>query len=532
MTRKRRWLAGLVIAAGVALIGLTIGGVLLRRRLEPYIQKQAILYLQQRFHSDVELAGLHIALPRLSPLKWAVTRGKGTLVWVDGDGLVLRHKGRKDIPPMFSIRKFSFAVDVGRLFGKTKVVPVVRVEGLELNLPPREERGALLGSTEKPAPSSKEDAGAEERTGVLLEEVRISDAALVMLPRDRAKKPLRFAIHELDLQSAGTGVAMHYDARLTNATPPGEIHSYGSFGPWQSEEPADTALNGDFTFDHADLGVFHGIAGILTSRGRFEGALDSITAKGEASVPDFRLKRSGNRVPLHTKYEVLVDGTDGDTQLKPVYVTLGQTHFTTSGAVFKNEGDKHRQIQLDVNMPKGRMRDVLLLAMKGSPFMEGTLQLRTKLAIPPLTGKVVEKLRLNGEFQVSDAHFLRSTIQDQIDTLSRRGQGQPKNEAIDEVVSLMSGKFELEDQVIRFEDLTFGVPGADVALNGEYNLDEDVLDFHGALKLQAKVSNTMTGWKHWLLKPVDPFFAKHGAGTYLKIKVAGNANAPKFGLDR
>jgi hypothetical protein len=383
--------------------------------------------------------------------------------------------------------------------------------------------------TASPASSG---APEENTTGVLLQEVRIRNAEFVMLPRDRAKKPLTFKIHQLNLQSAGTGVPMKYDARLTNPTPPGEIHSEGVFGPWQSEEPGDTPLSGDYQFDHADLGVFHGIAGILSSRGRFEGELDTITARGEATVPDFRLKRSANRVPLKAKFEVQVDGTNGDTTLKPVTATLGATYFTTSGVVFKHEGDTHRQIHLNVNMPNGRMRDVLLLAMKDSPFMEGKLQLKTSLEIPPLTGKVVQKLRLNGEFVVNDGHFLRSTIQDQIDSLSRRGQGQPKNQEIDEVISTMTGKFQLEDQVIAFQNLTFGVSGADVRLNGSYSLAEDSLDFHGALKLQAKVSQTMSGWKHWVLKPVDPFFSKNGAGTYLKIKVAGNAKAPKFGLDR
>jgi hypothetical protein len=42
----------------------------------------------------------------------------------------------------------------------------------------------------------------------------------------------------------------------------------------------------------------------------------------------------------------------------------------------------------------------------------------------------------------------------------------------------------------------------------------------------------MTGWKRWLLKPVDPFFSKNGAGTFLKIKVEGTADEPKFGLVR
>ena len=92
-----------------------------------------------------------------------------------------------------------------------------------------------------------------------------------------------------------------------------------------------------------------------------------------------------------------------------------------------------------------------------------------------------------------------------------------------------SGDFKLDDGVIAFKDLAFGVNGADVSLNGSYDLDGDTLDFRGALKLQARVSQTMTGWKRWLLKPVDPFFAKNGAGTFLKIKVVGSSKAPKFG---
>jgi hypothetical protein len=42
----------------------------------------------------------------------------------------------------------------------------------------------------------------------------------------------------------------------------------------------------------------------------------------------------------------------------------------------------------------------------------------------------------------------------------------------------------------------------------------------------------MTGWKRWVLKPVDPLFAKNGAGTFLHIKVEGSSQSPKFGLDR
>lgn len=40
-----------------------------------------------------------------------------------------------------------------------------------------------------------------------------------------------------------------------------------------------------------------------------------------------------------------------------------------------------------------------------------------------------------------------------------------------------------------------------------------------------------TGWKSILLKPVDPFFSKHGAGTELPFKITGTREAPHFGLD-
>jgi hypothetical protein len=90
----------------------------------------------------------------------------------------------------------------------------------------------------------------------------------------------------------------------------------------------------------------------------------------------------------------------------------------------------------------------------------------------------------------------------------------------------------LDDQVITFRSLSFSVPGAGVDLTGSYDMAADNMEFHGAAKLQAKVSQTQTGWKHWVLKPVDPFFSKNGAGTFLRIKVEGSSAAPKFGLDR
>ena len=525
MSAKKKWLIGLGAAAGVTLIVLFFVGRVMAKRFEPYIHDQAINFLRERFDSDAELGSLKISIPNLSPYKLVANKGKGTRARVEGENVVLRHKGRRDVAPMFLMKRFSFEVDLGTVFDAQKRIHLVTIDGMEINIPPKGERPDL-GNDDDNINTATPD------TDVVFDEVVINDSRLSILPVDRKKIPLQFDLHWIRLESAGRYVAMNYTAALTNAKPPGEIISKGRFGPWDAVEPGDSPLGGTYVFDKADLGVFKGIAGILHSTGEFDGTLDSITAKGEATVPDFRLKHAGNVVPLQTKFEVLVDGTNGNTTLKPVVGTLGKTTFTTSGTVIKHEDDPRRTISLNVSMPKGDLRDLLAVAMKGEPFMEGKIALKTKIDIPPLTGRVKEKLILDGQFDITQGKFLKSSIQDQIDMLSRRGQGQPTNMAIDEVVLRMGGVFRLEDQQMMLQSLSFAVPGSGVDLKGDYDLEKDVLDFHGTLRLDAKVSQTLTGWKHWLAKPIDPFFSKNGAGTLLRIQVVGSAKKPQFGRDK
>ena len=518
---RKKWLiaGGIAVAAGV--IAVLVTSSIVSRRFTPFIREQAVLYLQERFDSEVELGALQVHMPNVSALRLWWTHGRGAISHVEGSSLSLRHKGRRDVPPMFVLGHFSFDVDLGTIFDPPRVIALVTLDGMQIHIPPKGDRPHI-------SPGHSQGG----KSGVVIEQVRIANATLVILPKDKKKIPLQFDLQRVVLESAGKDVAMKYDADLTNPKPPGQIHSTGTFGPWAAGEPGDTPLTGEYTFEHADLGVFTGIVGMLQSSGKFEGMLSEIHAQGQASVPDFRLKMSGNRVPLYTKFDALVNGTNGNTVLKPVVARLGSTAFTTSGGIIKHEGDQRKTITLDVSMPNGNLPDLLPLAMKGEPFMEGKIFLKTKIDIPPLTQKVKEKLLLDGNFVVSEGKFLRSTIQDQIDGLSRRGQGQPKNAEIDEVVSRMTGTFHLRDEVVTFSPLSFSIPGAAVELSGDFDMDKNILDFHGALKLEAKVSQTMTGWKRWALRPADPFFAKNGAGTFLRIKVTGTAKEPKFGLDR
>jgi hypothetical protein len=105
-------------------------------------------------------------------------------------------------------------------------------------------------------------------------------------------------------------------------------------------------------------------------------------------------------------------------------------------------------------------------------------------------------------------------------------------ESIDEVPSNLAGTFRMQQGHIEFSALQFTVPGSEVALTGGYDFKAEMMDFHGQLRLEAKVSETQSGWKRWALKPVDPFFSKGGAGTLLPIRITGPRSNPAFGLDR
>jgi hypothetical protein len=137
---------------------------------------------------------------------------------------------------------------------------------------------------------------------------------------------------------------------------------------------------------------------------------------------------------------------------------------------------------------------------------------------------------LDGEVGLEDAQWSSSTIRDKLASLSRHAEGQPENEEAGSSVSDLHGDFRLEKAIIRFRTLRFGVPGALLDLTGNYDVPEGKLDFSGHLRLQAKLSQTVTGKKSFFLKAVDPFFSKEGAGTLLPITITGTRDAPTLGV--
>ena len=84
--------------------------------------------------------------------------------------------------------------------------------------------------------------------------------------------------------------------------------------------------------------------------------------------------------------------------------------------------------------------------------------------------------------------------------------------------------------MLRIPTLVFDIPGAAVKLQGTYALRPQTIAFSGNLYMDAKISQTVTGWKSMLLKIADPLFRENGQ-TVVPLKITGTRAAPAFGMD-
>ena len=523
---KRPWfwaligLIGLIVVFGLMFTAaVPLSSDTLRRRI--------VVYLSDKLDSDVELGDLHLrAFPRLR---------------VEGADLHIRRRGMTDYPPLITIK--SFHVDASILGLYRKHVDHLRLDGLDINIPPSEARKKLevrspqsdVKSEGKIEPTIEEQRADPLKDGsVIIDRMDTNDARLLILPFERDKEPKVWAIHNLQMRDLGATRPWPFKATLTNGVPPGEIGVNGTFGPWHRDEPGDTPLEGAFNFAKADLGVFKGISGTLSSQGSFGGSLAELEANGETDTPDFTIKVGGHPFPLHVKYQALIDGTNGNTRLNVIDAWFLDSYLHASGAVLDAPKGQHgRTVTLDVAMDKSRIEDIMKMAVKtASPPMVGALKLTTRFLLPPGENDVVDRLRLDGRFSIMKARFTNYDVQGKIEELSKRGRGTTAEPAKNHVASDFQGRFKLADGRLTLPDIRFDVPGARVELAGVYGLKQETLDFKGQLLLDAKISQTMTGWKSLMLKVVDPLFKqKDGSGSAIPIKIGGSRNAPDFGLD-
>jgi hypothetical protein len=433
------------------------------------------------------------------------------------------------LPPFAFAQKFVVRAHYLDFLLRPGHISHIEVQGLQIHIPPR---GSMPAAAKNENPSSTS-----------VGEVIANDAILEIARK--TAKPLRFEIHALTLNSLSHKDGFSYDVVFLNALPPGEIQSRGHFGPWNSADPGQTPVFGTYKFEHAYLGVFGGIDGVLTSHDNFHGTLGEIETHGSVDVPDFKVPRAARSASINSRVSSFVNGLNGDVRLEQVETVIVRTNVLARGSIKGIPGRPRKLTSLDLNVSKGRIEDLLRLFIKEprSPII-GIVSLRAHVTVPPEGRPFEQEVALVGDFGIDESRFTKAKTQKEIDTLSERALGKnvggidkekdsdDDDEDSSRAIADLKGHVELRNGVATLTNISFSVPGAVAYMHGTFNLLNQKIDFHGVLKTDAEFSKVGgSGIKSIFLKPFDAIFKKKPKGAEIPVKMTGTYSHPQPGLE-
>ncbi len=523
LPKARKWL----LPAGLALVAVFLAVLVFLVWRWPFRREAVLKDLREASESRVDAVAFHSTyFPRPGCVLEQVT---------------FQHDPNADSPPLIVIQKLQIE---GSFFGLfTRHLKRIRAGGMRIVIPRR---------------GSGEQFTTPKRSSFVIDDL-IADGALLEVLRDQGEQPLKFSFHNFTLSNIGSRGPASFQARLSNPEPPGEITTAGKFGPWNADHVGQTVVSGEYWFEQADLGVFGGIAGLLSSSGKFSGMLDRIEVQGSTDIPHFTVTSSSHQVQLRTQFHAVVNGENGDLLLQKVSATFLKTAVWADGSVAGAGEQPGKTASIEIAARDARIQDVLLLFARSQRApMSGILNFHAKLAIPPAGKSFLQKVELQGDFGIDAGAFTKSDTQQGVNRLShgavsdenphkndrddkdrdRNKNKDDKNKDTDAdkddpetVLSDLKGHVLLKNGTARFSNLSFSVPGALARMQGTYNLISEKIDLHGTLKTDSRPSNSTEGIKSAMLKVLNPFFKKKSADYEMPVKITGTYRHPLFGLD-
>ncbi len=506
----------IAIRAALAGAGIFLVAILILVRNWPFTRTSVTKELEAASQSKVQFADFHASyFPRPG-----CVLGK----------VIFRHNPVAGSPPLMTVELLKIEGSFSGLF--TKQVKRVRAEGLRILVPPR---------------GTGEEFQTPKRSPFVIDELAADGAILQIGSKNPDHPPLNFSFHTFSLENVGGRGAATFHAMFSNPQPPGDITASGKFGPWNEDDIGKTALSGEYSFQHADLGVFHGIAGLLSSSGKFSGVLSHIEAEGLTDTPAFLVTSSSHPVHLETRFRAVVNGENGDTFLQNVDVTFLKTAIWSKGSVVHQSGQPGKTASIEFAARAGRIQDLLLLFTKSNRApMSGVVDFHADVTLPPGKEEFLRKVELQGDFGVNAGSFTKSDTQEAVNHLSLGALGEKDRKDKNQfgssesgggednrntVLSDLKGHVVLKDGMARLSNLSFSVPGALASMQGTYNLITEKVDLRGTLKTESEPSDSTSGMKAVMLKVLEPFFRKKKIGYELPVKITGTYGNPSFGLD-
>ena len=495
--RHLNWWVLLIIFAAIGLFGFAI----YLQQNWPFAEANVVKQLSTSTSSTVHIATFkQVFFPHPGCIAQGVTFERG---------------GDNDRTTM-TVQQLTIESSIAGLLAKH--LAIVRLDGAKIMFPE-------FGTSPSWKPTNSE---------IVIDELTASNAVLEFARRDPKQPKVTFAVHQFVGQHLASHDAMSFEVRLKNPTPPGEIVVNGSFGPWNMEQLSATPVSGKYTFRDANLGVFHGIRGILASDGQFNGTLETIAVNGDTTTPAFAVDGNAHELPLDTMFKASVDPANGDVALERVQARLLRTIVVTRGTIAAKTGKPGKTAALEMTVRNGRIQDLLLpfISEKKSP-LNGTINLKAKTMVPSGNVPFLKKLHLVGDFGIESALFTKEETQRDLDKLSAAARGQAdQSENPEDVVSDLQGHVVVNDGIATFSDLRFRVPGGRARLEGTFNLLNQKVELRGLLFMDAKLPEATSGIKSFLLKAIDPFLKKnrHG-GARIPVRITGTYYHPSYKAD-
>lgn len=432
-------------------------------------------------------------------------------------GVTLRRKTAPDIPPLGSVEELVVQGRWSDLFLLKDRVQLVEIKSLHLEIPAA---GSRSSQEDFPPGSATDFAGPD----MFIEQLKVYNGVLDIMRPDGRR--YRFPIAQLDISGFQKGRANAYSVDMQNAKPWGRIESTGSFGPLNSKNLGLTPVKGTFTFTSVKLSDVGDIHGTLSSAGRFSGALGAIQASVTSQTNDFAVA-DGKPTPMNADANCNINGLTGEVVVNSVTIRSAESTIIAKGSV---QGAP-KITNFDFNLANGRAQDVMRPFIQDDVPITGSVWLHGHAYVAPTRpgAGFLDRLRVDGAFDVPGERLTSRDVEQKLSSFSQRAEGgkpdQHSNganaQSETDAVSSLEGSVTIRNGIAATSRLRFQVAGASANLNGTFNFHNENVHLVGTLATEADLSHDTTGFKSFLLKPLDPFLKKRNAGAVVPIAVTG-----------
>lgn len=411
--------------------------------------------------------------------------------------------------PLMTVRKLTIRAYPSAMFRNR--VSLIRAEGMHV----------ILSANSQNA--DRASSRASRRTIDLL----VADDAVLEIRHKDPKNDLRFVFHKFSMGDLGSNGPVSFSAVFENPKPKGLVRTSGQFGPWNSSKSDQTPVSGDYSLENADLGVFGGIGGILSSKGEFRGSFGQLAVEGSTKSPAFEVVKTHHSLPLDAQFTAEVDTFKGDVILKKIKAKYGDNDLQAQGTIGRTSAGKRAAI-LSLRCDRGRIEDVFypFIHSPKSP-LAGEVSFQMKVTIPSGHESFVKKLELRSNFQIHDALFTHEQTQKRLNKIAEN----PKQKNPSETLSDFQGSVRLTGGVAHFSSLSVHDQSAAAQFHGTYNLVDEHVNMQGNLKTATSLTKATHGISSVFAKVLEPFFKKKPHDTVVPVKISGTYSHPSFGLN-